>query len=91
MNEYPINKCKEKLFNTAQISIADSQFCATSNEGIDVCRGDSGGPLFYKQNDKFYLQAITSFGTACGNSYPAIYTRVTKFLDWIEAEMSTLE
>lgn len=90
VKEYPLDKCKEKLFSTAQVTIEDSQFCATSDKGIDVCRGDSGGPLFYKQNDIFYLQAITSFGTSCGESFPAIYTRVTKFLDWIEDEMSTM-
>ncbi|CAG9800169.1 unnamed protein product [Chironomus riparius] len=91
VNEYPIEKCKEKLSNTAGIQIIDSQFCGVSNTGVDVCRGEPGSPLIFKQNNYFHLQAITSFGMACGTTYPTIYTRVSKFLEWIEEEMDSLE
>lgn len=80
-----------KLLTTAGIEIVDTQFCGVSNTGVDICRGEPGSSVIYNQNNIFRLQAITSFGIACGTTYPAIYTRVSKYLEWIEAEMNSLE
>lgn len=90
MVEYPLEKCKEQ-FGIAGITIVDSQFCAINDQGVDACQGDSGGPLFYEHNNIRYLQAITSFGNSCGGTFPSVYSRITKFLDWIEEEMSEFE
>lgn len=54
-------------------------------------QGDSGGPLQIKDNNPdrciYYIVGITSFGkTVCGaKDSPAIYTRVSHYLSWIEA------
>ncbi|XP_070494753.1 uncharacterized protein [Chironomus tepperi] len=92
ISEYPINKCKDRLLTTVGVKIVDSQFCGVSNTGVDICRGEPGSSVIYKQNNVYRLQAITSFGaiTSCGTTYPAIYTRVSKFLGWIEDTVNSI-
>lgn len=68
-------------------------FCAGGN-GSGSCFGDSGGGLFAKVNDFFYLIGIVSSsptkdaGTACDVSKNTIYTNVLKFRNWIKEETS---
>ena len=54
----------------------------------DSCSGDSGGPLIARTKDGaegvMYLEGIVSFGSSsCSGSVPGIYTRVSKYIDWI--------
>ncbi|KAG7190631.1 hypothetical protein KM043_006714 [Ampulex compressa] len=54
----------------------------------DACQGDSGGPLLLLSEDKqAQIIGITSFGQACGNPVPAVYTSVQPYLDWIEKQV----
>ena len=49
-----------------------------------VFQGDSGGPLECDTNTGRILVGITSWGASgCLTNYPAGYTRVSKFRDWI--------
>lgn len=75
--------------------LIDSQLCAGDYErgGKDTCQGDSGGPLQvmdYRVDciNTFPLHRIvgvTSFGRDCGRRMaPGIYTRVSKYIGWIE-------
>lgn len=66
--------------------LEDSQICARGELGTDSCKGDSGGPLMYiDENSAYNLIGITSFGTTkCDSSVPGIYTKVTEFMDWIQ-------
>lgn len=61
-------------------------FCAGWLEGgKDACTGDSGGPLICAENDRPVLRGITSWGLGCAEANaPGVYTRVEKYLDWIE-------
>jgi hypothetical protein len=50
-------------------------------------QGDSGGPLVFREDDGSYTEVgIVSFGheSGCEKGYPAVFTRVTSYLDWIE-------
>jgi secreted trypsin-like serine protease len=53
-----------------------------------MLQGDSGGPLVYQEDDGRYTEVgIVSFGAiaGCEKGYPAGFTRVTSYLDWIES------
>ncbi|RVE47596.1 hypothetical protein evm_007693 [Chilo suppressalis] len=70
-----------------------NQICAGKLEGgVDACQGDSGGPLQIKtafpngRGQLYRLLGVTSFGIGCAQpNLPGIYTRVSSFIDWIEA------
>lgn len=58
------------------------QICAYA-PGVDTCQSDSGGPLFYVENNKLFLVGIVSYGYACATPTPSTNTRVSAYLDWI--------
>ncbi|XP_068141859.1 serine protease 1-like [Drosophila tropicalis] len=64
--------------------IRDSNICVSTSAGVSTCNGDSGGPLVL-ESDKIQI-GLTSFGSAagCEKEYPAVFTRVTSYLDWIK-------
>ncbi|XP_035912313.1 uncharacterized protein LOC118512256 isoform X1 [Anopheles stephensi] len=72
-----------------QQGLIDQQLCA-SDERMDTCHGDSGGPLQMKlmANNRLipFIVGITSFGRFCGTATPAVYTRVSSYVDWIQTE-----
>jgi serine protease 7 len=70
------------------IVIISSQICAGGKLGKDSCNGDSGGPLMaYDATTQLWnLVGVVSYGPEpCGlEGWPGVYTRVTKYMDWIE-------
>ena len=57
-----------------------------------LSQGDSGGPLIYqdRMSGRFQLYGITSWGDGCGEKgKPGVYTRVSAFSDWIQAEIQS--
>ncbi|CAK1580139.1 unnamed protein product [Parnassius mnemosyne] len=68
--------------------IVNEQLCARDVSGVmDTCQGDSGGPLqgLTGLDGHYRLVGVTSFGSGCGSPVPGVYTRVSKYLDWIES------
>jgi len=65
--------------------ITPKQICAGKGNGIDSCVRDSGGPLVCRKGSVWNLNGIVSFGTTkCATKgLPGIYTRVTKYMNWI--------
>jgi secreted trypsin-like serine protease len=68
------------------------QYCLyDKSKDIDqsnVCFGDSGGPFFYKKNEKWYIYGITSWGDdgdtgRCVVKNPSFFTSVPVYIDWI--------
>uniref|UniRef100_A0A182YS70 Uncharacterized protein n=1 Tax=Anopheles stephensi TaxID=30069 RepID=A0A182YS70_ANOST len=89
VNEIPLDQCKQ-MYRSANlsVSITDDQLCALGeiwqDEYTDACEGDSGGPLVMRVRQKFYIVGVVSTGAPCGGQIPGLYTRVTRYLDWIE-------
>lgn len=83
-----LNDCRKK-YEQKNITLEPSQFCVEGHFPSDLCRGDSGGPLtsFDTSNrglGSHYVAGIQSFGgSTCSEDYPAVYTRVADYLNWI--------
>jgi len=62
-----------------------SMACGGDAQGnnADFCQGDVGGPLVCPTADGDELGGLASFGKACGEGHPAVYTQVSHFHDWI--------
>uniref|UniRef100_A0A8C5LQ03 Peptidase S1 domain-containing protein n=1 Tax=Leptobrachium leishanense TaxID=445787 RepID=A0A8C5LQ03_9ANUR len=83
--ETNINILSRKSCRITVPSLNDGMICAgDSNENKDASQGDSGGPLICKRA----VEGIVSFGL---ESPPGIYTRVSKYIDWIEETISSYE
>lgn len=71
--------------------ITEMDLCAGyAKGGMDACEGDSGGPLLvHRPHDRrWVLAGIVSNGVKCGEPLlPGVYTRVSKFMNWIEEQM----
>jgi len=67
--------------------VRDTNICKDTFGGRGACGGDSGGPMTTVINGRRVLCGIVSFGAAagCERNYPAVYVRVTSYLDWIQA------
>ena len=66
-------------------SLSRINICA-SDSGKDSCQGDSGGPLITKENDRYAVIGVVSYGIKCAEpKYPGVYARVTANMDWIKS------
>jgi secreted trypsin-like serine protease len=62
-------------------------------ERTSICIGDSGGPLIYKDIDRWYLLGIVSYVPGylssqtnkyfCDSSSPSYFTRIPLYVSWI--------
>jgi len=74
---------------TLSSGITSTMMCVGDLKGgHDTCQGDSGGPIIVSKEGNrciSYIVGITSFGKGCGGpNIPAVYTRVSKYVPWIE-------
>ncbi|RXN27766.1 neurotrypsin-like protein [Labeo rohita] len=81
----PSWKCKKRYGSrfTSRMLCAGS---LSNHRRVDSCQGDSGGPLVCQGNSGHWmLTGIISWGHGCGDpTYPGVYTRVGRFMKWIE-------
>ncbi|GJQ80525.1 hypothetical protein Trydic_g12416 [Trypoxylus dichotomus] len=66
--------------------VQTNQICALTQAGEGACNGDSGGPLIQASNGA--QVGIVSFGVACAQGFPDVYTRVSSFITWINSNQS---
>jgi len=68
--------------------VPNSKMCGYK-QGTDSCQGDSGGPLVVKENGRWTVVGVVSYGLGCARSgYAGIYARVTNYLDWIHQNIA---
>ncbi|KAK5853477.1 hypothetical protein PBY51_014624 [Eleginops maclovinus] len=81
----PALKCKKRYGErfTSRMLCAGS---LSERHRVDSCQGDSGGPLVCQgEGGRWVLTGVISWGHGCGNpSFPGVYTRVSRFLRWID-------
>ncbi|TRY73855.1 hypothetical protein TCAL_01904 [Tigriopus californicus] len=82
--------CESWLMSQGKsISLAPTHLCAGHEFGaIDGCQADSGGGLVSVDDDQLLVVGIMSAGIGCGREkMPGLYTRVEKFIPWIQSEI----
>ena len=81
----PNEKC-EKTYGKA--NVRESSLCFDTIGGRSSCQGDSGGGLTIDLRGTKVIVGVVSFGaaTSCTQGHPAVFTRVTSYLDWIQSQ-----
>ncbi|XP_046805552.1 serine protease 7-like [Lucilia cuprina] len=69
------------------IKVAPEQLCAGGEYKKDSCTGDSGGGLVRLAGDAWVVEGIVSYGRGCGLERPGVYTRVSSYIPWIQANV----
>ena len=87
-------QCVE-MYKKIYAKFGENQICAGGEPGKDACYGDSGGPLMHtfkssapNSVQQWYEEGVVSRGIGCGiENNPAIYTKVSQYLEWIAQNM----
>lgn len=86
--------CAKLLFPEMEdFVISETKLCAGGVKGEDSCKGDSGSPLMFNDGSNWYAIGLVSYGRQeCGaENAPGRYTRVTKYIEWIEDTLKEME
>ncbi|XP_036337620.1 serine protease 1-like [Rhagoletis pomonella] len=76
------NTVCSRIYGTTVVTATN--ICISTTGGVSTCSGDSGGPLVLQSSG--VQVGLTSFGASagCAKGYPAAFSRVTAFRDWIQ-------
>ncbi|XP_036382604.1 tissue-type plasminogen activator [Megalops cyprinoides] len=85
---WPHNLCVPERLSGRLVT--QNMLCAGDTRGLDdACKGDSGGPLVCPKDGRLTLMGLISWGDGCGKKdTPGVYTRVTRYIDWITNTMT---
>jgi len=92
--EVPIvsNEDANTAYNPQGSTVTENMIAAGLIEGgKDTCQGDSGGPFLVKsKKNSFILAGATSWGIGCARAgLPGIYTRLSRYSDWLSQHLGT--
>ncbi|CAK9799736.1 Chymotrypsin-like protease CTRL-1 [Anthophora plagiata] len=66
-------------------AITSNHICTAVGLGHNTCQGDSGGPLIVYENGTPLQVGVVSYGDAsCPSGRPDVFTRVSKYIEWIQ-------
>ncbi|XP_046333462.2 serine protease 27-like isoform X1 [Haliotis rufescens] len=85
----PLNICRD-AYSEEPVVLSERQICAGyyTVGGKDACKGDSGGPLFCADGDRWVQYGIVSAGKGCARAlYPGIYSYVPQHIEWINSHI----
>ena len=82
-----ITTCNRDDYAAHGYTITDMMICAGSRAfDKDSCLGDSGGPLVTKQNGRYEVSGVVSFGHGCARPpFPGVYASSYALLGWIKS------
>ncbi|XP_009899932.2 tissue-type plasminogen activator isoform X2 [Dryobates pubescens] len=85
---FPASRCTAQHLDNR--TVTDNMLCAGDTRNLDdACKGDSGGPLVCMREERMFLIGIISWGIGCGRKdKPGVYTNVSRYLDWIQDNMT---
>ncbi|KFB47104.1 hypothetical protein ZHAS_00015151 [Anopheles sinensis] len=71
--------------------LRSTNICTSTDDGA-ACVGDEGGPVTVTENGQTILIGVHSysFSWGCERGWPSVHTRVTDYLDWIEANSDAI-
>ncbi|XP_061549902.1 coagulation factor VIIi, partial [Phycodurus eques] len=72
----------------SRFNFTDNMLCAGYLEGQqESCRGDDGSPLTTLYGSTHFLSGVVGWGRGCSiPGYFGVYTKVAKFVDWVESK-----
>ncbi|CAL8130743.1 unnamed protein product [Orchesella dallaii] len=92
MKTLSTKSCKRFEYDGNEITFR--HMCLLQKNGIGTCSGDSGGPAggTNNTNGDWYLAGLLSYHIGkCGSRiYPAVYLRVSTYIDWIHIQANVL-
>jgi secreted trypsin-like serine protease len=83
------NECQDRMTAIQNAIISDASHVCTMSDpvGIGICSGDAGSPLLVGPDTSPVVMGLSSWAVLqsgnCNMNFPSVYTRVSKFLDWI--------
>lgn len=98
MSDFVLREAINKIFKNVDCQtqlyteITDDMLCAKMDsfeaQGVstDRFRGNDGGPLLIRIGDRVQQVGIKSWAYE-GHQYPAVYTRVSSYLNWISENL----
>lgn len=66
------------------------QFIFCRSRSRDSCSGDSGGPLMWRNEGRWFLNGVVSFGTkigSCARSVLGVYTNISHYYNFLDTNI----